>query len=144
MINVYARKSFCYNGKEMGVGWLLLAIWIVLPYCFCLCYLHPCLLFTGSLGHDYLLIVCTLPNASLESLSVAEVCYENLTRQKAKRREDHIQTCTILFWCQKIKLKGDPFFHFSVKKKKWKLIFTHKRGCFFSWKEFFPSHQEYK
>lgn len=33
-----------------------------------------------------------------------------------------------------------PFFHFSVKTTKKKLIFIHKRGCFFSWKEFFPSH----
>lgn len=55
--NIYAGKSFCYDGKEMGERWLLFTIGIALLYYFCLCYLHPCLLRIGFLGHDYLLIV---------------------------------------------------------------------------------------
>lgn len=119
-MNVCAGQSFFDGGKELGVGRLLPVPWIVLFIGFVWVISIPVLFSQAVLGHEYLLLCVLAQITSLESGSVAEARYENLTWWKSKRGADHIQSCTILFPRQKMKWKSlfSIFLKKSIKKRR--------------------------
>lgn len=79
-----------------------------------------------------------------ECLTGACKCYwrplRKLVMVESKERGSHSKLHHIILMSEN-KTERKAFTPFSAKKKKKKVIFLiHKRGYFFRWKEFFPSH----